>query len=72
MHLAQLRRDVLEPRENIVGPGPRVVVDGVRLLVHRQSMLQETVRVFCGIIDEFRCPMLLRRRRNRRLCRHAR
>ena len=44
MHLAQLRRDVLEPRENIVGPGPRVVVDGVRLLVHRQSMLQETYR----------------------------
>jgi hypothetical protein len=66
MHLAQLRRDVLEPREDIVGPGAgRVVVDGAGLLVGRQPVLQDTVTVFCGIIDILRCWLLVHRRGNR-------
>lgn len=35
MQLAELRRDVLEAREDIVGAFARVVVHGVELLVNR-------------------------------------
>jgi hypothetical protein len=74
MHLAQLRRDVLEAREDIVRSVACVMVDRVQLLVDRQTMLQESVRIFSGIIDQFRGRLLFCRRRSlhRRLFRCAR
>lgn len=63
MHLAQLRSDVLKAREDIVRSVARVMVNRVRLLVDRQPMLQNSVRIFSGIIDQFRSRPLFYRRR---------
>jgi hypothetical protein len=64
VHLAQLRRDVLEPREDIVRSVARVMVDRAELLVDRQTMGKDPVFILCGVIDPFWCHLLLRRRRN--------